>query len=119
MGWKSHHLDPWLLQSKLGLVLRNKRRANGTYDSEVRRLGIRSRKMVYDPSDSRRKDKLIIGCCIPIDIHKRERKRERENEMRGKIYSKVLNEGKQKPSTRLYNEVIVRQRMENKSHHLV
>ena len=61
-----------------GLVLPNRRRANGTYDGEVRRLGIRSRKMAYGPCDSRRKDKLITGCCIPIDIHERERERERE-----------------------------------------
>ena len=69
--------------------------------------------MAYDPRDSKRKDKLITGRRIPINIHKR------KNEMRGKVYSKVLNEGKQKLSTKLYNGVIVRQRMENKSHHHV
>ena len=37
----------------------------------VRRLGIKSRKMVDDPCDSRRKDKLITGHCILIDIYKR------------------------------------------------
>ena len=80
-------------------------------DVEVRRLGIRSRKMAYDPRDSRRKDKLIMGRRILINIH------ERENEVRRKVYSKVLNEGKQKLSTRLCNGVIMRQGMENKSHH--
>ena len=64
--------------------------------------------MADDPCDSKRKDKLITGRRILIDIYKR------ENEMRGKVYSKVL---KQKLSTRLYNEVIVRQGMENKCHH--
>ena len=44
--------------------------------------------MAYDPRNSRRKYKLITDRCIPINIH------ERENEMRGKVYSKVLNEGK-------------------------
>ena len=37
----------------------------------VRRLKIRSRKMANDPCDSRRKDKLITGHCILIDIYKR------------------------------------------------
>ena len=67
--------------------------------------------MADDPCDSKRKDKLITGRRILINIYKG------ENEMRGKVYSKVLNEGKQKLSTRLYNGVIVRQGMENKSHH--
>ena len=44
--------------------------------------------MANDPRDSKRKDKLIMGHRISINIH------ERENEMRGKVYSKVLNEGK-------------------------
>jgi len=64
--------------------------------------------MANDPCDSKRKDKLITGCRISIDIDKR------ENELRRKVYREVLNEGKQKSSTRLYNGVIVRQRMENK-----
>ena len=63
-------------------------RANGTYDGEVKRLGIRDRGVANDPRDSRRKDKLITGRCISVNIH------ERENEMRGKVYSKDLNEGK-------------------------
>ena len=44
--------------------------------------------MANDPRDSRRKNKLITGRCISIDIY------ERENKMKGKVYSKVLNEGK-------------------------
>ena len=58
--------------------------------------------MANDPRDSRRKDKLITGHRILVDIYKG------ENEMRGKVYSKVLNEGKQKASMRLGNGVIVR-----------
>ena len=111
MGWRSRHLGPWPLRSKLGLAPLNKRRTDGTHDGEVRRLGIRSRKVANDPCDSKRKDKLITGRRILIDIYKR------ENEMRRKVYSKVLNEGKQKSSTRLNNRVIVRQGMENKCHH--
>jgi len=67
--------------------------------------------MANDPFDNGRKDKLITGRRISIDIN------ERENEVRSKVYREVLNEGKQKPSTRLCNEVLVRQRMQNKSHH--
>ena len=58
--------------------------------------------MVYDPRDSRRKYKLITNRRIPINIHVR------ENKVRREVYSKVLNEGKQKASMRLSNGVIVR-----------
>ena len=54
-----------------------------------------------------------MGCCILIHIYKR------KNEMRRKIYSEMLNKGKQKSSTRLYDKVIVRKRVQNKSHHHV
>ena len=54
-----------------------------------------------------------MGHYISIDIN------ERENEVRMKVYGKVLNKGKQKVSTRLGNGVIVRQGMENKCHHHV
>ena len=67
--------------------------------------------MAYDPRDSRRKDKLIMGRRILIDIYKG------ENEMIGKVYREVLNKGKQKASSRLGNGVIMRQRIENECHH--
>ena len=67
--------------------------------------------MANDPRDSKRKDKLITGRRILINIYKG------ENEIRGKVYNKVLNEGKQKASTRLGNGIIVRQGIENKCHH--
>ena len=44
--------------------------------------------MVNDPRDSRKKDKLIMGHHILIDIYMGEK------EVRRKVYSKVLNEGK-------------------------
>ena len=43
--------------------------------------------MANDPRDSRRKDKLIMGRRIPIDIYKG------EYEVRGKVYGNPLNEG--------------------------
>ena len=58
--------------------------------------------MMNDTRDSGRKDKLITGHRILINIYKG------EYEMREKVYSKVLNEGKKKSSTRLCNGVIVR-----------
>ena len=86
-GSRSRRLGPWLLRSKLGLALLNRRRANGTHYSEVRRLRIRDRKMAYDLRDSRRENKLIIGCRVLINID------EGENEVRRKVYNEVLNEG--------------------------
>ena len=43
----------------------------------------------------------------------------RNNEMRREVYSKMLKKRQQKPSTRLYDEVVVREWMEYKSHHHV
>ena len=58
--------------------------------------------MANDLHDSQRENEFITGRCISIDIH------EKENEVRRKVYSKVLNEGKQKASMRPGNGVIVR-----------
>ena len=69
--------------------------------------------MMNDPCDSRRKDKLITGHRVSIDID------EKENEVRREVYGKILSEGKQKASMRLGNRVIVRQRMKNECHHHV
>ena len=79
----------------------------------MRRLEIRNRGVVNDPRDSRRKDKLIMGRCVSINIY------EREKEVRREVNGKILNEGKQKASTRLGNRVIVRQRMKKECHHHV
>ena len=43
----------------------------------------------------------------------------RQNEMRREIYIKMLKKRQQKSSTRLYDGVIVREGMQNKSHHHV
>ena len=45
MGWRSCRLGLWLLRSKLGLTLSNKRRTDGTHDGEMSRLGIGDRGM--------------------------------------------------------------------------
>ena len=58
--------------------------------------------MANDPHDSRKKDKFITGRRILIDIYKG------ENEMRGKVYKKVLNEGKQKSSLSLCDGDVVK-----------
>ena len=65
----------------------NGHRANGTHDGEMRRLKIRNRGVANDPRDSKRKDKLITGRRVSIDID------ERENEVRREVYGKILNEG--------------------------
>jgi len=66
---------------KLGLTLSDGSRIYGTHDREMRRCGIRDKKMVKDPRDSGKKNELITGRCIPIDIY------EGYNEVRGKINS--------------------------------
>ena len=67
--------------------------------------------MANDPRDSRRKDKLITGHRVFINIDKR------ENEVRREVFGKIP--GKKKASMKLGNGVIVRQRMKNKCHHQV
>lgn len=61
--------------------------------------------MVNDPRDSKRKDKLIMGHRILIDIYKG------EYEVRDKVNGKVLDEGSQKSITRLSIRIIVGQGM--------
>ena len=73
MGWRSRCLDLWPLWSKLGLASSNRRYADGTNDGEMSILRIRNRGMANDPRDSRRKDKLITGCCVSINIYEREK----------------------------------------------
>ena len=84
MEW--NELEESSLRSKLGLALSNSHYADGTHDGEMRRLEIKDRRVANDPHDSRRKDKLIMGCHIHIDIYKG------EYEMRGKVNGKLLNE---------------------------
>ena len=75
---------------KQGLALSNRPCADGTHDSEVSELRIEDR-MVNDPRDSRRKDKLNTGRHILIDIYRG------ENEMRGEsIVSSSMGESKKR-----------------------
>ena len=85
MGWRRSRLSPWPFWSKLGLAPSNRHRANGTHNGEMRRLGKRDKGAANDPRDSRRKDKLIIGRHISIDID------ERENEVRRGVYGEGLD----------------------------
>ena len=76
-GWsgrsqRSRHLNPWLLQSKLGLTLLNSRYVYGTHDRKVCRLEIGDRRMAENPCDSKRKNELITGRCILVDMNKGE-----------------------------------------------
>ena len=63
------HLHSWPLRSKLGLALPNRSCVDGTHNGEVGRIRNRDRKMAKDPRDSRRKDELIIGRHILININ--------------------------------------------------
>ena len=83
-GWRIRCLRQQLLRSKLGLASPNRSCANGTHDSIERRIKKRDGKMSKDPRDSRRKNKLIMGRRIPIDIY------ERKNDMRRKVYGEAV-----------------------------
>ena len=87
MTWRNRRLDPWPLRSKLCLTLLNRCRTNGTHGDEMSRIEIRNRGMANDPRDSKRKDKLIMGHRILIDIYKE------EYEVRKEINRKILNKG--------------------------
>ena len=88
---------------KLGLVPSNRTGIDGTYDGEVGRIKNEDGKIAKDLHDSRRKDELITGRHILIDI------KDRSDEVRGEVYRKILKEGQKKSSTRLCDRVIVRQ----------
>ena len=60
-------------------------------------------KVLKDPRDSRRKDKLITSSGVLIHIYNR------CDEVRGKVDRKILHQGKKKTSMRLSDGVIVRQ----------
>ena len=83
-GRRIRRLRPWLLRSKLGLTSSNRHHADGTHDSVERRIMNRDRKMANDLRDSRRKNEIITGRRIPINIY------DRKNEMRRKVYREVL-----------------------------
>jgi len=58
--------------------------ADGTHNGEVERIRNRDRKMAKDPHDSRRKDELIMGRCILININ------DGSDEVSGEVYKKIL-----------------------------
>ena len=72
-GWsrrsrRSRHLSPWPLRSKLGLIPLNGCCVYSIHDREVWRLRIGDRCMAKDSCDSRRKNELITGHRILIDV---------------------------------------------------
>ena len=80
-GWRwsrrcrrSHHLSSWPLWSKLGLVPSNSRCVYSTHNREVCRLKIGDRKMAKNSYDNRKKNELITGRHIPIDIYRESKK---------------------------------------------
>ena len=79
-----NRLRPWPLQKKLGLVLRNRSCAYGTYNGEVGRIRNRDRKMAKNSHDSRRKNELIMGRLILININ------DGSDEVSGEVNRKIL-----------------------------
>ena len=75
------------LQTKLGLAPSNSSSVYGTHSRNVCKLKIGDKKMAENPHDSRRKNELITGHRIPIDIYKE------EYEVRGKVNGKSLKKG--------------------------
>ena len=69
---RSCHLCSGLPRSKLCRTLSNSSCIYSTHENEVRRLRIGDRKMAKELHDSRRKDELITGHRILIDIYKGE-----------------------------------------------
>ena len=59
----------WPLQSKLGLAPSDNSNIYGTHNRKVCRLWIGDRKMAKNSHDSWRKNELITGRRIPIDIY--------------------------------------------------
>ena len=70
-----------------GLTPSNNSSIYGTHSKDGCKLRLGDRKMVENLCDSQRKNELITGRRIPIDIYKG------ENEVRGKIYSESLKKG--------------------------
>ena len=58
--------------------------------------------MAQSPCDIGRKDELITGRRIQMNIY------DRQNKVRGKIYSEMLKKRQQKSSTSLYDGVIMK-----------
>ena len=69
-SWRSYHLCLGPPSSKLCLTSSNSSSIYGTHHRKMRRDGKGDRKMAKYLHDSRRKNKLITGRRIPIDIYK-------------------------------------------------
>ena len=69
----------WLVQSKLSLTPPNKTGVDDTRGGVVRRNRNGNGKVAKDPRDNRRKDELIMGRRIVIDIE------DRSDEVRGEV----------------------------------
>ena len=106
-----NRLHSWLLRSKLGLAPPNRFSADGTHNGEIRRIRNGDEEMAKVPCDSWRKDELITGHRILIDID------DKCDEVKGKVYREVLKKRQKKASTRLCDRVIVRQWNKSKCHH--
>ena len=81
---KTSSLHTWLLWLKLGLTPLNRTNVNGIHGGEVGRIRNGDGKMAKDSRDSRRKNELITGRYILIDI------KDRSDEVRGEVNSKIL-----------------------------
>ena len=91
----------------------DKTNTNGTCCGEKRRERNGNVKVLKDPRDRRRKDKLITSGGIQIHIQYR------CDEVRGKVNGEILQKRQKKTRTRLSNEVIMRQWSESECHHHV
>ena len=76
------HMRP--LRSKLSLASSNRTSVDDTHGGIVRRIKNRDGKMAKDPHDSWRKNELITGRCILININ------DRSDKMRGEVNGKIL-----------------------------
>ena len=117
-GWNSRscrisHLQTWVFWIKLSLTPLDRTSIDGTHNGEERwkRNGIKE--VCDDLRDSQRKDELIMGSSVFIDIYNRCFK------VRGKIDGEILHQRQKKMSTRLDDGVIVWQSSKIKSHYHV
>ena len=74
----------WVVQLKLAFAPSHRLGVDGTYGGEIRRIRNRNGKMAKDPRESQRKDELITGRRILIDI------KDRSDKMRGEVNKKIL-----------------------------
>ena len=79
-----NRLRPWLLRKKLGLAPPNRSCTDSTYNGEVGRIRNRDRKMAKNSHDSRRKNELIMGRRILININ------DGSDEVNGEVNRKIL-----------------------------